>query len=146
MTRVVETRQVRIYLIDDEPIVLSTISGFLSDLGHTVTCATSASGLDAIADLPDTDLVITDLRLPGSTGAKLIRQIRTLLPDTPIVVISGHRAALNKLRDVFEQEAYAFLHKPFSLAKLEELLLQLSDDRRDENHQVAVDEDSSRRH
>jgi DNA-binding NtrC family response regulator len=141
-----EAWPVRIYLIDDEPIVLSTISGFLSDLGHTVTCADSASGLDTIADLPDTDLVITDLRLPGSNGLKLIRQIRESLPDTPIVVISGHRAALNKLRDVIEREAYAFLHKPFSLTELEDLLTQLSDDNREESRQVALDEESSRRH
>ncbi len=128
----------RIYLIDDEPIVLSTISGFLSDLGHSVTCATSARGLDRIADQPTTDLVITDLRVPGSTGLKLIRRIRELFPDTPIVVISGHRAAIHKLRDVIEEEAYAFLYKPFSLSELENLLARLSNDRREEGREIVL--------
>jgi DNA-binding NtrC family response regulator len=136
---------VRIYLIDDEPIVLSTISGFLSDLGHSVTCASSAKGLDRIADHPGTDLVITDLRVPGSTGLKLIRRIRELLPDTPIVVISGHRDALRKLKDVIKKEAYAFLYKPFSLGDLEELLARLSSDRDENGRDVALEEDSSRR-
>ena len=136
----------RIYLIDDEPIVLSTISGFLSDLGHSVTCATSAKGLDRIADQPGTDLVITDLRVPGSTGLKLIHRIRELLPETPIVVISGHRAALHKLRNVIEEEAYAFLHKPFSLSELENLLVRLSNERCEEGREIVLDDGSSRRH
>lgn len=142
---VLEALQVRIYLIDDEPIVLSTISGFLSDLGHSVTCATSAKGLDRIADQPTTDLVITDLRVPGSTGLKLIRRIRELLPDTPIVVISGHRVALHKLRDVIEKEAYACLCKPFSLSELEELLARLSGDSGDNSCDIALEDEGSRR-
>ncbi len=135
----------RIYLIDDEPIVLSTISGFLCDLGHSVTCATSAKGLDMIADQPHTDLVITDLRVPGSTGLKLIHRIRELLPETPIVVISGHRAALNKMRDVIEKEAYAFLYKPFSLSELEELLARLSSGHGDNSRDTVVEDEGSRR-
>jgi DNA-binding NtrC family response regulator len=142
---VLEIRQVRIYLIDDEPIVLSTISGFLSDLGHCVTCATSVKGLDKIAEQPATDLVITDLRVPGSTGLKLIRRIRELLPDTPIVVISGHRAALQNLRDVIEKEAYAFLYKPFSLSELEELLARLSSDQGDDRSDGVLEDEGSRR-
>ena len=142
---VLEIWQVRIYLIDDEPIVLSTISGFLSDLGHSVTCATSVKDLDGIADQPATDLVITDLRVPGSTGLKLIRRVRELFPDTPIVVISGHRAALHKLRDVIEKEAYAFLYKPFSLGELEKLLERLSSDRGDNSRDIVLEDESSRR-
>jgi len=136
---------VRIYLIDDEPIVLSTISGFLSDLGHSVTCASSAKGLDRIAEQPEADLVITDLRIPGSTGLTLIRRIRELLPDTPIVVISGHRTALHKLKDVIEKEAYAFFYKPFSLGELEKLLARLSGERGDGGDDVALENECSRR-
>jgi two-component system C4-dicarboxylate transport response regulator DctD len=130
-TRGLETHQVRIYLIDDEPIVLNTISGFLADLGHSVTCAASGESLDAIADEPVADLVITDLRLPEANGLTLIRRIHELLPNTPIVVISGHREALLDLRDTVENYVHAFLQKPFSLSELEDLLTRLSKDRRE---------------
>ncbi|MBN2496125.1 MAG: response regulator [Deltaproteobacteria bacterium] len=116
----------QICLIDDEPIVLDTISGFLADLGHSVICARSEADMLELPDAQKTDLVITDLQLPGQTGYNSVRRALEFFPDTPIVVISGYREALLSLPEEIEEELYACLPKPFSLEELERLLERLS--------------------
>lgn len=119
----------RICIIDDESIVVQTLSAYLADLGHSVTNCGSKDELDAAPVDPAVDLVIADLRLPGLNGMRLIRRVNQLFPDAPIVVVSGHRADITSMRDVIENEAYAFMHKPFSLGELESLLVRLDKER-----------------
>ena len=119
----------RICIIDDEPIVVQTLSAYLTDLGHSAIGYGSKDELEAVLVDPAVDLVIADLRLPGLNGLRLIRRVNQLFPDAPIVAVSGHRADVVKMRDVIENEAYAFLHKPFSLEELESLLVRLEKER-----------------
>jgi DNA-binding NtrC family response regulator len=138
-----EVRWMQVFLIDDEPIVLQTLTSFLNDLGHTVTCSSSKDELEAIGNQTEADLVIADLRLPGLNGLKLIRRVHQLFPDTPIVVISGHRADLLSTQDAVECEVFAFLHKPFSLRELEFLLIRLEKEQKSSGGLVSVKVESS---
>ena len=119
----------KICIIDDEPIVVQTLSAYLGDLGHSVIGYGSRNELDAALVDPAVDLVIADLRLPGLNGIKLIRRVNQLFPGAPIVAVSGHRADATSMRDVIENEAYAFLHKPFGLGELDSLLARLEKER-----------------
>jgi DNA-binding NtrC family response regulator len=62
---------------------------------------------------------------------KLIRRVNQLFPDAPIVAVSGHRADATSMRDIIENEAYAFLQKPFGLGELDSLLERLEKERTD---------------
>jgi CheY-like chemotaxis protein len=123
--------RLRICIIDDEPIVVQTLSAYLADLGHSVISYGSRDELDAAPGDPAVDLVIADLRLPGLNGMKLIRRVNRLFHDAPIVAVSGHRADETSMRDVIENEAYAFLRKPFGLEELDSLLARLEKERAD---------------
>ena len=119
----------RICIIDDESIFVQTLSAYLADLGHSVISYGSKDELDAVPVDPAVDLVVADLRLPGLNGMGLIRKVNQLFPEAPIVAVSGHRADITSMRDVIENEAYAFMHKPFSLGELESLLVRLDKER-----------------
>jgi two-component system response regulator GlrR len=118
-----------ICLIDDQPIILQTLSSFLNNLGYHVSCYGSGeqlAELQASGSAPVADVVITDLQLPGLHGTELIRFVHKLFPGAPIVVISGHWRLAMSVQEALDNDIHAFIAKPFSLSDLEFLLLRLA--------------------
>ena len=82
----------RILFVDDEAPIARLAEVMLKSLGNTVTAfGNPADGLAALnADPGAFDLLITDLTMPGMTGLELIRQVREVRPDLPIILSSGY--------------------------------------------------------
>ena len=78
-----------ILVIDDEVQVRFAMRAVLEDAGHSVEEA--ATGTDGLAALNERafDLVICDIIMPDKEGIETIGDIRALLPQQPIVAISG---------------------------------------------------------
>ena len=103
-----------ILLIDDEPIALSNLSHVLEREGYTVTaCQDGESGL-AEMQSTEVDLVLTDLRMPGIDGLDVLRHIRELTPEIPVIMITGH-ATLDSAVEAMKAGAYHYIAKPFRL-------------------------------
>jgi len=89
--RVGETPKTRILFADDEPTIRRTISTFLSRRGYHVVSA--RDGLEALGILEDPEadfgLALIDVVMPRMGGVDLIRRIRKLRPDLPVVVLTG---------------------------------------------------------
>ena len=107
----------RVLLIDDEEYVRMTLGQALEDEGHAVLMATNGrEGLEVFAaERPD--LVITDLLMPDKEGIETIRELRRIVPDVKIVVISGGGRVNNVdfLEVARKFGAAAALRKPFPL-------------------------------
>lgn len=86
-----------ILFVDDEPTIVKTQKQLLSRLGYSVQgfiCPIAA--LKAFTSQPDKfDIVITDMTMPGLTGDQLIKKIRDIKKDIPIILCSGHNDKLN---------------------------------------------------
>ncbi|MGE0733225.1 MAG: response regulator [Alphaproteobacteria bacterium] len=79
----------RVLLIDDETLVLATLSAALRDAGHEVVEARDGRrGLAALAEQP-VDLVVTDILMPERDGIEVILEIRMRWPRLKIIAISG---------------------------------------------------------
>ena len=80
-----------ILFVDDEKSLIDLGRDLLERLGYQVE--TRASGIDAIeafrADPQKFDLVISDMTMPKMTGDEMVRQIRAIRPDIPIILCSG---------------------------------------------------------
>lgn len=102
----------KILLVDDEEIVLKSVSALLVGEGHETAMFTDVpSALEAF-DADEFDLIITDIRMAPVDGMELIRTIRKDYPDFPIVVISAYTS------DRIKDEGYRlgcniYLSKPF---------------------------------
>jgi CheY-like chemotaxis protein len=103
-----------IFVVDDDPRILSATASALRDAGYSVTMfASGGAALDAMAaQLPH--LLITDVLMPEMNGTHLAESARTISPDLPILFISG---------DVGDTPAEAFaghplLAKPFTAQQL----------------------------
>jgi DNA-binding NtrC family response regulator len=108
-----------ILIIDDEVSVLKSLSLFFEECGYNVYEATSGrEGLDIFRQNRP-DLVFTDLRMPEMDGLDVIRALKELSPDTPVIVISGIGVVADAVMAV-KLGAWDYITKPIqSLTELE---------------------------
>lgn len=110
-----------VFVVDDEPQVAKSVCAMLGQL--ECEPRTFGSGLSAIEALGQARprLVLLDLVLPEMNGLEVLRRIRELAPELPVVMMSGQgtiRAAVEALR----LGATDFLEKPIGLSRLEATL------------------------
>lgn len=77
----------QILVVDDEAIVRETLRRILENEGHEVT--TLPNGNSIIRGAVHTDLLITDIVMPGIEGLETIRYVRQHAPEVGIIAISG---------------------------------------------------------
>jgi PAS domain S-box-containing protein len=90
----------RILLVDDEEVLAAMGKQMLEHLGYRVTVRTnSADALNTFQSQPqDFDLVISDRTMPRMTGFELTEQIKSIRPDIPIILCTGHSDELEAQR------------------------------------------------
>jgi DNA-binding NtrC family response regulator len=103
-----------ILVVDDEPAVRSQLARLYEQSGYTVEVAQSAE--QALAQLAQgrIDFVITDIKLPGMSGAELIALMQESYPDIPVIAITGYLDIDTAVR-VLKCGAVDFVVKPFDL-------------------------------
>lgn len=79
----------RVLLVDDEPLLLESLSAILEENGFV--CRTAGDGFEALRCLRETppDIIISDLRMPSMSGFELLAIIRRRFPQIAVIVISG---------------------------------------------------------
>ena len=102
----------RIYLVEDHPVMREGYARLLTRERDFELCGEASSGTDALQSIPEVkpDLAIIDLSIPGMNGLDLIKQLRVLLPDLPILVVTAHSDALYEER-ALRAGARGFLNK-----------------------------------
>jgi DNA-binding response OmpR family regulator len=116
----VETRPTRetILIVDDEPMVLTFLTGTLSRYGYRVVQAESGSqALRLCKDRGHTiDLILTDVVMPGLNGRELVDAIRALGLEPKTLFMSGF--ARDVAADTGITEWASFIQKPFTPTQL----------------------------
>jgi excisionase family DNA binding protein len=106
-----------ILVIDDEEIIRSLFRETLEDSGHKVTtAATGSKGVELVRQR-DFDLVFLDLKMPGTDGAEVLRQIKSIKPDLPVAIITGYPNSDTMAR-ALAQGPLGVMNKPFSEADI----------------------------
>lgn len=103
----------KILVVDDEEMLLLFINDFLSHHNYSVTvCTDAGEALEIIkSSIDEFDLIITDQAMPKMTGLELVKQVREINNNIPIILCSGY----NDVVDENEMKAYQisfFLQKP----------------------------------
>ena len=86
------TRKYRVFVVDDHPIVRQGLALLIDQEPDLVVCGAAEeahTALHAISSLRP-DIVILDISLPGPDGIELLKTIRSMEPDLPILVLSMH--------------------------------------------------------
>ena len=99
--------------IDDEQIVLDSVTKILSPEGFAVDCAIdSREGLD-LAMNRDYAIVLTDIRMPEIGGMRILRDIKRAKPAVPVVIITGY-ATVQGAVQAMKLGASDYVEKPFT--------------------------------
>lgn len=120
-----------IMIVDDDPFIIDSLESFLSKCGHyIITAEKGKTALKKIKEFDkDFDLIITDIIMPEINGKELLQQIRAIIPDIDIILITGFSYSVNA-RSALELGASSFLKKPIRLEDLEHLVNQVEQQRK----------------
>jgi two-component system, OmpR family, response regulator len=114
---VAEPVRSRILVVDDEPQIRDLVARALEGAGYRIDAAEDgATGL-ALALSGEYQLVILDIVMPATDGREVLRQLRNLRPDQPVLVLSC-LSDVNAKVDLLDAGAKDYLTKPFSLDEL----------------------------
>jgi two-component system response regulator AtoC len=113
-------------VIDDDDQVRSFLHTVLHEAGWEVTEASSAERAFGLLHEQDWSLVLCDVLLGDANGFSVLRRFKEELPDTQVVLMTGHGTALGAL-DATAFGAYDYLLKPFGVDELLSLLQALGE-------------------
>jgi len=106
-----------ILVVEDELSMRKFVADALANRGHSVTAvATGEEAVDILGRMPQPDLVILDLGLPGIDGLAVLDQLRRI-SITPVLVLSARGSQSDKVR-ALDAGADDYLAKPFGLPEL----------------------------
>lgn len=132
----------RVYVIDDDEALRESLAFLLRTAEiDVVSYASAAAFLD---ELPDTksSCVITDVRMPGLSGIDLLRRLKELKIDVPVIVITGH-GDVPMAVEAMKVGAADFLEKPFDddvlLASVHSALKRLDGETRRRSERAEVE-------
>lgn len=105
-----------VLFVDDEPSIADGHAAILSDQYRTVTAYDGAAALDRITE--DVDVVCLDRRMPGTSGAAVLEELRDRGYDQPVIMLT----AVEPDADVVEMGFDAYLCKPIEADDLRETI------------------------
>ena len=111
----------RILVVEDEPAVAAAVLDMLGQLGHRGrSVGTVASALALLANGNQTDLVLSDVLLPGGdSGLDLAREVRQRHLGLPVILTSGYGGTMTQRLSAMN---LPFLRKPYDLETLRETI------------------------
>lgn len=113
--------RMEILAIDDQSIILDLLKAMFQSLGHGVTTASSGREGVNIARSRAFNIVLTDLAMPDMSGLQTAREIKNLHPETPIILLTGWEATVDKSQ-LESAGIDQVLYKPFRIEQLTEII------------------------
>ena len=115
-----------VLLVDDEVGFLDVMGRRLRRRGIAVTLAASGAEALAAARRDRFDAVVTDLKMPGMDGLRLMDELRLLRPELPVILLTGH-AGTAEAQDAERRGVAGYLHKPCDFDELLTALRRVTD-------------------
>ncbi len=130
-------RTLHALVIDDEQPVRDFVCMVLENDGWKVSRAASAEEAFAMLTQENWPIVFCDVMLGGTDGFAVLRRFKEELPETKVVLMTGHGDAEGAL-DATAFGAYDYLLKPFGVEELQSLSAALRDQLASRPHRVSV--------
>ncbi|WP_054032576.1 sigma-54-dependent transcriptional regulator [Desulfatitalea tepidiphila] len=117
------TQSTRVLVVDDEPQICHNCLKILTKDKYHVQCA--YNGQDALALFSEApyDVVVTDLKMNRLGGMELLRRVKSMAPDTMVIVITGY-STVSSAVEVMKLGAFDYLPKPFTPDELRSMVAQ----------------------
>ena len=103
----------RILVVDDDPAVRLSYEAILARRAADCDTQTAWDGDEALRAMErrPSDVVLLDLRMPGSDGLSVLRQLKRRWPESEVVVITGY-PSVESAKEAVRLGACEYLAKP----------------------------------
>ena len=106
------TTEATIYVIDDDDAVRQSLEFLLKTAGIPVRGFDSGQAFLDVLPMVEHGCIITDVRMPEITGIDLLKKVKQVRPELPVIVITGH-GDISLAVEAMKIGAVDFLEKPF---------------------------------
>ncbi len=104
----------KILIVDDEERIIKSITGVLDDEGFDLTTAKSGEEALEIFQQEVPLLTLLDIWMPGMDGIEVLKRMKGIEPNCPVIMLSGH-ATISTAMAAVKLGAFDFIEKPLSL-------------------------------
>jgi two-component system response regulator (stage 0 sporulation protein F) len=108
-----------ILYVDDEPINCMLFVMNFKRKYNIQTATSGAEGLKKLGESPDTEIVISDMKMPGMNGIDFIKQAKNIYPDTVFYILTGF-GITQEISDALNARLIKkYFAKPFDMLEIE---------------------------
>jgi two-component system response regulator HydG len=128
--------KVKVLVVDDDRRMLKTMSDILKIKGYEALVANTGDVAVEMVKAEKPDCVLMDIKMPGTNGVEVLKMIKGVSPELPVVLMSAY-ASDEQMAEAKKEGAYAVLTKPIdiqmvlsflSLIRKEDSILVVDDD------------------
>lgn len=112
-----------ILVVDDEHEFLELMTNRLQKRGFTVTVAGTGEKALELIEGTAFDAMVLDVKMPGIDGIEVLRQVKKMRPELPVLLLTGH-ASIEAAMTGVETGAVDYLLKP---VPINDLIIRLRD-------------------
>lgn len=134
----------RILLIEDDAGITDTLSRLLAGEGCELVVERRGDAGLVRAQAEAFDVLVTDLKVPGTNGLEIVRQLHAIQPRLPIILATAFGTTDTAI-EAMKWGAYDYLLKPFDPPRLLELIRKAADSHRRLSEPVALGEPAASR-
>ncbi len=106
-----------VWIVDDDSSIRWVLDKALSQAGHTVQSFEDGDKLLARIGALQPDVIISDIRMPGTDGLSLLAHLTEHFPDLPVIITTAH-SDLDSAVTSYQKGAFEYLPKPFDIEEL----------------------------
>jgi two-component system NtrC family response regulator len=106
-----------ILIVDDEKNYLVVLEALLGPEGYEILTAGSAKDAIHLIRESDLDLIITDMKMPGTSGMELLEASKKIKPDLPVIMMTAY-GTIEMAVEAMKKRAYDYITKPFQNEEL----------------------------
>ncbi len=111
----------RLMVVDDEPIVCRRLKQVLEKAGYDVDIFGSGSSAIDRLDNMSYDIIMTDLKMEGVDGMKILEAAKIKNPAAKVIMITGF-AEMETAREAFRKGVFDFISKPVEIDVIKEVI------------------------
>lgn len=106
--------RIRVLVVDDKKVIGDFFDFTLGYFGHDITVVRDPREASKAAQKKHFDIAFLDIMMPELNGVDVLREIKSVVPDLPVVMMSGY--SLQEMKDeAMRLGAAGCLKKPFEL-------------------------------
>ena len=116
-----DRKDIRILVVDDEPMMADSLKQNLTEEGYTVDTASNGAEAIELFDRGGHHVAICDVQLPDMDGIEVLKHIKDTRPASEVIIVTGY-GTVERAIEATKAGAFWFLQKPFDFEVLQPLV------------------------